>query len=89
MSVSTEIPESYCKLCNTTFLTATNFEDKMPLPGDISICIKCGNIGKYDADMGIVELTPEEMLDIKNDKESWAEISKYVASVTALQGNEG
>lgn len=86
---TTKIPETACNACSKVLCASTSFNEKIPNSGDVSICIGCGNIAHYNDDLNIVELTEEELQKLKNDKESWAEISKYIASINMLHGHEG
>lgn len=57
--MTTNMGKDYCPSCNTLLDKATGaFEDAVPVPGDISVCWKCGTILNYASDMAL-EIMPE------------------------------
>lgn len=63
-------PRSTCPYCNEKLpLTAGlgEAEGQKPRPGDISLCIKCGEPCQFGEDMEMVKLTDELRLEIIQD----------------------
>jgi hypothetical protein len=62
------VPESPCTACGHKLDGATCVgDDKMPKPGDISVCIRCGHLMAFGDDLMLRNLTNEEMHDVAGD----------------------
>lgn len=66
-----------CPKCGYIFELATNLEDERLKPriGDISFCIKCGNVNQYD-EVGVIpldetKLDPTTKIEILKIREAW------------------
>jgi hypothetical protein len=80
------VPLSACPSCGTQCDAAsTTNESTQPVPGDISICVRCGELLKFGDDMRLMRLTHEERIEVEADP--------YVARVQAawqrMQGHRG
>lgn len=49
-----------CPACGQSNDCATGVRDEPPKPGDITICFYCAHIGKYDADLSIIDMNESE-----------------------------
>ncbi len=56
----TKVPESPCPFCGTEFDGAFSFEDKVPSPGDATVCIQCASPLVFDDAMKLRQMTPGE-----------------------------
>lgn len=58
-----EIPPSHCPYCNATLDAATgiNTEDK-PSPGDLTVCVECQNICRFDENLQLRVATKEYLI---------------------------
>ncbi len=74
-----ETPRGDCLNCgkelNAAFGTDT---DDAPSLGDVSICLYCGNVMEFGADLTRVEATAETLLAIAGD-------SDFIAALTAAK----
>jgi len=54
--------------------TSTNGpETKRPGPGDFSLCLRCGEVLIYDAEMRLVIPTVQNLLDLGESNRTWLE----------------
>jgi hypothetical protein len=65
---SWKTPESICLSCGYSLDGATGIDGHSPRAGDISICLYCGHLQTYDADLKLCNLTDEQMLEVAGDK---------------------
>lgn len=65
---------SECSLCGKKLNAASSYEDKKPSPGDISVCIQCGELHKFDDSLNTVPLDEGELEKLKQDKALWDSI---------------
>lgn len=78
-STNFRLIESRCPQCNYKLDAATvaNGDDRMPDPGDHSVCINCGQVLKYEADLRLRKATAAEIREIMEEApEAWATIEK-------------
>lgn len=70
--------ETRCPECNYTLTGATKVhgEEAMPEKGDSSVCINCGQVLIYEADLTLRKPTAAEISDIMDCAEAWAVIEK-------------
>lgn len=67
------LPKSVCSTCGYETDTSTSLtSNHRPRPGDICLCLKCGEVGEFDDDLRVKKatletmtaLTPEQFTDI-------------------------
>jgi hypothetical protein len=58
------VPASPCTHCGEPNDGAASLEGATPKPGDITICMECGNIMAFAEDLTVRNLTNEEMYEI-------------------------
>ena len=58
-STETRLPASPCENCGRELDAATG--DGQPSPGDISICIGCGTVRQFDAEMRLEPVDGESL----------------------------
>jgi len=70
--------ESRCPLCNYKLTGATilSGDDDVPHEGDISVCLNCGQILTYQADLTVRKVTGQEVRELMDDPDQWAVIEK-------------
>jgi len=73
---TSRMPTSICPICKSSLEAATSLKNEIPDPGDISVCLYCGNILKFNDDLELVSLSNDEMQALKNSKPDWDEIVK-------------
>lgn len=71
-----EIQPTSCHVCGYEMDRSTAVQDDGigPQEGDISVCIRCGAIGVFDANTKLREPTAKEMLAMQEDKDGWFDI---------------
>ena len=83
MSVTTEMPEAHCPNCGALFTAATCvFAEKRPAPGDITLCVCCGEILRFEEGLTIRNLLPVEYAAIHPDTK--AEIERVLRAHALL-----
>jgi transcription initiation factor IIE alpha subunit len=65
---TTNLPRSNCPKCKEPLDAATSNEDISPKPGDLTICINCGTMLKFNHNLSIEELTTDEFMDLHDDE---------------------
>jgi hypothetical protein len=64
----TRVPVSRCLDCGEKLDAAMDVEaDNKPMPGDATICIRCGHIMAFADDLTLRALTDEEMEQVAGD----------------------
>lgn len=56
-----------CKTCLNALDAATSLEEDTPRENDLSVCIYCGTIAKFDSDMCLTPLSDVELEIIERD----------------------
>jgi hypothetical protein len=63
------MPSTTCPNCRKGVDGATSVDaDAKPGPGDITVCLYCGHIMAFAADLSLRELTDDEMRKVAGDK---------------------
>jgi hypothetical protein len=65
-------------------MNATGAADKsleLPGAGDVAVCLRCGAAMRYNADLSVRGMTPEEVDEITNDPHFLQELTKVVLGV--------
>jgi hypothetical protein len=70
MSRTTRIPAQRCRRCNYPFKASTYFHGQaQPFEGCASICIECGLLQIFSADMILRDPTPEEKYELERNQQ--------------------
>ena len=66
---TTKIDKFQCLNCGhgLDLATSTTAEHATPVPGDVSVCVYCGNIAAFE-EYGLRHLTSSEMSEIAGDE---------------------
>lgn len=66
--MSHRVPETLCLECGKPLDAATDvYGDDRPSPGDISLCVYCGNLSAYGDDLKLRPLSEDERIDVEDD----------------------
>ena len=70
LSTTTRMGEDHCPHCNYLLDCATNLEaDKpVPVPGDVTLCGKCGELLQYASDMAVEPITEKAISELTVDQ---------------------
>jgi hypothetical protein len=64
------LPKATCLACGCQLNRASSFtHDNRPDDGDLTICIRCGHIMAYTADLSMRELTDAEVVKAAGNQE--------------------
>lgn len=71
LGIDHKVKKNICSICHHELSGATQINgiDK-PKPGDVSLCIECGNIAIFCDDLQLRQATKEEILEILRDPET-------------------
>jgi hypothetical protein len=65
---TTRTPKTPCLKCGRPLDAATNpSNDFTPVEGDISMCLHCGHVMAFDADLRFRELNEQERREVEGD----------------------
>lgn len=78
--MDTTLPRSTCHKCGYGIDAASSMVGETPEPGDIGICLRCGNVEKYDENLQLTPLTDEDLIELVKDEDLWNYIlkAKYI-----------
>jgi len=69
MIKSNIMPNNACLNCGDIMDRATSVDHEFkPHEGAIAVCLKCGHIMSFDAQLKFRELTDEEIIDVSGNK---------------------
>lgn len=87
---SYRLPESPCPGCGYVMDAATGINGgESPVPGNLTICIKCASVSKYDEELLLVPVTSEEMSEIcDTDPEIWNIITQAISFIKSLKNDK-
>ena len=70
--------ESRCPQCGYKLDAATKAygEEASPEAGDTSVCLNCGQVLKYQADLTLRKATAAEIRELMDDGDAWRTIEK-------------
>lgn len=70
---TTRVPPSHCHNCQRLLDAATNLGKAIPCKGDLTVCISCAAIHRYNEDLVLYPVTREELdsLDVETRAELW------------------
>ena len=60
----TTVPEQPCLRCGKLLNAAFHPDDFSPEPGDLSVCLKCGELHEYGANLELIKPSNERLLDM-------------------------
>ena len=85
--VTTHMPDNKCPVCNANLNAATAPDGRStPVPGDVSLCIKCSAVLEFDKKMNVVLLTEKTRKKLSvGVLEEIAEIQK---AICLMHGSE-
>jgi hypothetical protein len=75
------LPESACPRCGYVMDDASPIfgPDCWPVPGDVSVCLMCGEFLCFDSELLLHRATNEEINDLGPDDRKWAlELSRRI-----------
>jgi len=74
-----------CPTCGYTVDSATQAhgEEGMPSDGTVSVCLNCGGLGIYLADLTLRPINDEETQEVMRDWEAWSTIEKAQGYIRA------
>lgn len=82
---TTKIDGNRCPKCGRKQDLSTSVEnDSTPKPGDISICIGCIAVCRYDQQLKLALLTEKELEELKKHKEQWTLIQQVQSAVVSI-----
>jgi hypothetical protein len=82
----TRTEPKYCTTCKKLQDAHKSLDtDAVPRPGDLSICLYCATLSKFDEDLNLIPLTPQELEDIKStDAGAYQVMMKAAIHITQL-----
>lgn len=88
--MQTKLTESKCASCGHILDTATGVEEgTTPSVNDLTVCVYCGELHRFDEDLKLVLLTEEEIEEIKDQApDVWNTLSSAQSHIKALRGHE-
>jgi len=63
---TTELTPSPCPYCGHLLELASGRPGTRPVPGSLSVCIRCGEISQFDSDMKLQKSDIEDWLKLDN-----------------------
>lgn len=80
------IPKQVCPYCARP-LDATGpipgSDNQAPAPGDVTLCLRCGGLAIYEADLTMRIPMISELLEMKSSPE-WPQIEKFRQGIAAV-----
>jgi predicted nucleic-acid-binding Zn-ribbon protein len=81
--------KSKCLNCGYGVDRASSVDpDKVPTPGALSICIRCGAVAAFDGKLALRGLTQAEIADIRGDRKLMASLAKVVIAIKFVQAQK-
>lgn len=78
-------PNLKCPNCNKGIEEATGINASVkPKEGDVSICIYCSSINKFNKDLTLRIANEADIAELKEDKEGWEIIGKIIQDVEKI-----
>jgi hypothetical protein len=69
------VDQGYCPACKKRLTGATGATgDHGPRPGDVSVCLYCGEVLIYGKYLRVRRPTPAELMELRNDPANWATV---------------
>jgi hypothetical protein len=82
---NTRVPQSACPFCFARLDAATSIRGFVPTPGSYSICLDCGRLLVFTADLELRKPTMEEHLEVESSTE-FAIVNRLVDKRHLLRG---
>ncbi len=84
-----KVPVCHCLSCGYLFedATVTSGHKKLPKPGDLSICLKCGAVAKFGPDLRVIPFSSAEIEDIQSDLETMNYLSKVIHTIRFVRAS--
>jgi hypothetical protein len=72
------VPATHCPECGYRMdgATAADQENAMPAPGDVSVCLNCGQLLTFEDAMTLRKPKREEIGELMRNRNNWAIIEK-------------
>jgi hypothetical protein len=81
------IPSDRCPICAYEFDAASGMtHDARPKPGDVSLCIKCGEVLEFASDMRVRQASLETMLSLPDDAKAQVDKMQKIIRKERLKG---
>jgi len=64
---STDLPSDNCPVCGYRVDAASTWQQASPSPGDLSVCIACASISRFDDRLRLRAMTQREIFDLHPD----------------------
>ena len=64
---STDLPPDNCPVCGYRVEVASTPHRVAPSPGDLSVCIACASVARFDNSLRLREMTQREIFDLHPD----------------------
>jgi hypothetical protein len=76
---TTRLPECHCPNCDRKLSAASSPKElALPKPGDISVCVYCGELLEYDSDLHSIRLSAATRAKLKrNQPDKWQMLVDY------------
>ena len=74
-------PDLHCSQCGKQVDAHSSFNNHKPSPGDISVCMYCGHVARYQnnalGNLMLRDVSLVELNSLKKDKHLWKTIQQY------------
>jgi hypothetical protein len=75
-----------CRYCGKTLDAHWEQKNEKPKEGDFSICGYCGTLSKFNAQLILTPLTPEELVKLNDeDPDLFDQVMKYRKAIVRAQ----
>jgi len=86
---TTRLPKSTCPICQHELdATSTLKDDQTPKENDVTICLHCGMLLKFDKKLLLQKMNDKEIEKLKENKEGWIEITEAMDIINKLHDKE-
>jgi transcription initiation factor IIE alpha subunit len=76
---TTLTPENFCPACSERLSAATGIkEDTVPKPGDISICVHCGEYLVFDDNLRSQSMSQEEFSSLDDEQKFQISMARFM-----------
>lgn len=83
------IPKFTCSKCGHVMDAVTGIDEKIPMEGDLNLCINCGHLTCFTSGLeGVRELTDQEWIDLtESSPNAWKQIRNAQSWIKERQAN--